>query len=172
MAMSHFHEWYITASFIFSSLKMGTLTFNQRLLPKCADVWLLHDVLITVKCTELWSLPLSELPPPEEGEPLGEPLWILGALCHLCHLPCPMEHQVQTSPVLLTSLSDAPSSRHCIQSSTLQVPNEDWIALSDPWGCPSSLAFVFFSMTASATVQGPSCIIFAVTSICVVLPAN
>ena len=59
---------------------MGRLTFTYKPLPSCTDLCLLWDALINVKHMELQSLPLSELPPQEEGEPPREPLGILGAL--------------------------------------------------------------------------------------------
>ena len=165
--------WVVCYSILhFSSLKMGKLTFTERPLPECADLWLLLDVLITVRCTELQSFPLSELLSPEEGKPLGEPLGILGALCHQHCLPHPMACQAQASPIHLTSPSDAPLSRPCIQSSTLQVPAKDQMALPDPWGHPSPLTFIFFSMTASTLAQWPFCTIFGVASTFPVLPAQ
>ena len=150
---------------------MGQLAFTQRPLPQHTDLWLLLDVLITVECTDLWLLPLSELPHPEDGEPIGEPLGILGALCHQHHLPCPVVHQVQVSSVLLTSPSDTPSSRPCIQSSTLGWA-EDWVALPNPQGCPGPLSFIFISMAVSTIAWLPFCTIFAVTSTCVFLLAQ
>ena len=106
--------------------------------------------------------------PPGEGEPLG----IFGALCCWHHLPHPTMHWAQESPVLLTFQLDASLSRPHIQSSTLQVPAEDWMAFPDPWGHPSPLAFIFFSMAASAIALRPSCTIFAVTSTCAILLAQ
>ena len=123
--------------FGFLSWNGGKLTFTQRSLPTCADLWLLLDALITVKCTDLWSLPLSELPPPDKSEPPGQPLGILGALCDWHHLPHPMTCWAWESPVLLTSQLDAPLSRPCIKTSTLQASAEDWIAFPDPCRCPS-----------------------------------
>ena len=136
------------------------------------DLWLLLDALVTAKCTELQSLPLSELPLPEEGEPLGEPLGILGALCCQHHLPRPMIHQAWESPVLVTSPSDTPPSRPHIQSSTLQAPAKDWTAHPDPQGHPTPLAFIFFSMTASAIAQQPSWTVSTDASTCTVLLAQ
>ena len=75
-------------------------------------------------------------------------------------------------PVLLTSQSDTPSSRPHIQSSTLQVPAEDCMALPDPWGGLVPLAFVFFSITASTIAQQASCTVLTVTYNCTVLPAQ
>ena len=144
----------------FPSLKMGRLTFIQRPLPTCADPWLLQDALIAVEHTELWSLPLSELPPLEEGEPPREPLGIHGTLCCRCHLPSPTMHRAWELPVLFTSPSDAPLSKSCIQSSTLQAPAKDWMALSDPQGYPGPLVFVSFSITASMVAQWPSWTVF------------
>ena len=107
--------------------------------------------------------------PSEEGEPLGEPLAILGALCHWCHLPHPMTCWAWESLVLLTSPSDAPSSRSHIQSSMLQVPAKDQMALPDPRG---PLAFIFFSMTASAIAWWAFGTVFTVASTSTVLPAQ
>ena len=64
---------------------------------------------------------------------------------------------------------DAPSSRPCIQSSLLQEPAKDWMAFPDLQGHPSSLAFIFFSITASTIAQRPSHTAFAVTSTCAIL---
>ena len=74
------------------------------------------------------------------------------------------------SPVLLTSPSDAPLFRPCIQLLMLQVAVEHQMALLEPWSCPGPLALVFFSMTASAIAWQPSCKVFVVTSTCTVLP--
>ena len=74
----------------------------------------------------------------------------------------------QMSSLLPTSLSVTPSSRHHIQSSISWVAAKDWVAPLDPWGCPGPLAFIFFSMMASAIAQQPSCTIFIVASTCTV----
>ena len=108
----------------------------------------------------------------KDVEPPGEPLGILGALCHWHHLLCPMEHWAQASSVLLTSPLDAPSFKPHIKSSTLQAPPKDWMALLDDQGCPSLLTFILLFMTATAIGWWPSCTIFAVTSTCAVLPAQ
>ena len=158
--------------FGFSSLKMGKLTFTWKPLLAHADLWLLQDALITVKCTELWSFPLSDLQLPVEYKPLVEPLGILGALCHWDHLPYPMMCQAFESLVLLTSPSDVPSSRPYIQSSTLQAPAKDWTALPEPQRHPGPLAFVFLSMTASTIAWQPSWTVFTVASTCAVFPAQ
>ena len=113
---------------------MDMLTFTWRSLPTHTDLWLLSDVFITSECTELWSISLSELPPSEEGQPLEELPGILGALCFWHHLLCPTMCWVWELTVLLTSPSDTPSSRPYTQSSTLQAPAEDQMALLNPWG--------------------------------------
>ena len=114
------------------------MTFTWRLFPKCADPWLLLDVLITAECAMLWSLPLSELPSPEEGEPLGKPLGILGALCHLHCLPHSTECWVQASLVLLTF----PIGHSLIQAShpIIYITGASWGPDGSPWpwGAPQA----------------------------------
>ena len=83
--------------------------------------------------------------------------------CHHHHLPCPMTWWVGEL-LILTSPSDTPSSIHCIQSSTLEVPAEDWAAFLIPLGHPGPLAFDFFSITASAIAQKPSWTVLTVAS--------
>ena len=78
--------------------------------------------------------------------------------------------QAWASPIL-TSPSDAPSSRPYIKLSTLQALAEDWMALPNPQGHPGPLAFIFFSMMALAIAQWPSSTVFVVSSTCNVLPA-
>ena len=149
-------------------------------------MWLLLDVLVIVECRELWSLPWSELPPPEEGEP--PEFWKMSRipwcslsptssttstslpekckhyLTHICeykhHQFFSLPHQMLPCPGLASNCS------------TLQVAAEDWVALLSPWGHPGPLAFIFFSMMASAIAQWPSCMVFTVTSTCTVLPAQ
>ena len=73
--------------------------------------------------------------------------------------------------------SSHPSIRWSVVQASHPVANitgGSWglVALFDPQGCPCPLAFVFFSMMASAIAQWPSCTVFSVPSTWVVLPAQ
>ena len=63
---------------------MGKLTFTPRPLPHMLiyDCCWMFPSLLSAQSLDHF---LYQNPPPEEGEPPGEPLGILGALCH--HLP-------------------------------------------------------------------------------------
>ena len=172
MATSHCHEQQVTASFVFSSLKLGKLTFTQRPLSTHADLWLLPDAPITSECTELWSLSLSELPYSKEGEPPGQPLGILCDLCGWHCLPHPTMHWVQESPVVLTSPLDAPSSRPHIQSSTFQVKAMDKTALPQPLGVPRCPGLHLLLHDCFCYSSMGFCTVFTVISTCAVLQAQ
>ena len=140
MATSNHHEWYITTSLAFSSLKICKFTFTQRPLPGCADLLLLLDVLIIVKYREFQLLPLSDHPPPEDSKPLEEPLRTHSVFCCPHHLlPSPTCQawvllcsclQKQMLSILLTSSSDAPSSAIALPpSSTMHTVAFTWTVL-------------------------------------------
>ena len=57
----------VTASLVFSFLKISMLTSTLRPLPAYTDQLLSLDTLIMVNCWELWSLTQLELPPPRRG---------------------------------------------------------------------------------------------------------
>ena len=118
ISMSHHHEWQITASLVFSSLKIGRLTFTLRHLP---------------------ALLLSySLEPPHHGwlmrTPFTSPIrththsvsWLL------------------TSP-FLTSTLEASSSKPCILSSMWYAAAGVWFVFIVPWGVawPHSLSSLF-----------------------------
>ena len=136
MAMFHHQEWLVTASFIFSSLKMGKLSFTQRPLPKYADPWLLPDVLITAECATLWSFPLSELPHPWRGwasERTSRNHWY-----YLLLVSSIISNWASSAGI--TGFSHLPFGcsliRPLIQSSALQVSAESLTALPNFQGHP------------------------------------
>ena len=59
---------------------------HPKTIPACTNHLLFLHTLIMVDCWELQSLPQSELPPPEEGEPPEGSLGNHGLSCHLCCL--------------------------------------------------------------------------------------
>ena len=166
----------------FLIFKVGKCTFTQGPLPTCTDLFLPLEAPIIVECRELQLHLQSKLPPLKESESPEKHLGIPGVPCCLHCLPPPptcwaraLPHSylwVQTSSVLPTFLLDAPLPRPQIQSLTLQVVAKDRWALLDPQVCPNPLAFVFFSMMASAIARWPYCMVLMVTSTCAVLLAQ
>ena len=151
---------------------MGRLTFTCRPLTSHTHLWLLWDALITVECTELWSLPVSELPPLEGCGPPREPLGILGAICHCHHLPYPMMHQMWELPAFSPPNQTLPYPN--FTSSFLlcrHQPKTGW--LSRTLGEAQTLwPLSNFSITVSAIAWWPSWTVFTVASICAILLAQ
>ena len=126
MAMSHHHEWYVTAFLFFSSLKTGRLTFALRPLPAYTDLLLSSEALINVAYWELHLLLLPNPSLPNVGEPHKGSLGTLGNLYYLClllFLPpcwgCTLCHShPHSSPSLHPSSTSEAASMPCIHSST------------------------------------------------------
>ena len=84
--MPQFHEWLVTVSLAFSSLKVDKLTFTLKPLLVYPDWPLSWETLVWFECCKLYLLCLSELSFPKEDEPPEGTIGTLGTLCYLCLL--------------------------------------------------------------------------------------